>query len=463
MTTHEHDLVVIGAGPGGYVAAIRAAQLGLKVGCVEREAALGGTCLRVGCIPSKALLESSELYHQARTGLSAHGIRAAEVSLDLAALMRRKEQVVAALTKGVEALFKKNQVTRYMGQASLVGEGRVEVSSGEEQRVLKAKWIVVATGSRPAPLSGVELSGDRIATSTEALSFPEVPKHLVVIGGGYIGLELGCVWKRLGAQVTVLEYLDRVLPGMDAGLAAEARRLLQKQGLEFRLGTKVTGARWDGEKCVVQVEGAAALVSDRVLVAVGRVPNTAGLGLEKVGIQPDAKGFIPVNERFETSVPGIFAIGDVIGGPLLAHKAEEDAVACMERLVLGHGHVDYSTVAGVVYTNPEIASVGQTEEQLQAAGTPYKKGVFPFRANGRARSLGQVEAWVKILAHAKTDRIVGAHILGPHAGELINEVAVAMAFGASSEDLARTCHVHPTLGEAVREAALAVDNRAIHA
>lgn len=462
MDTHEHDLIVIGAGPGGYVAAIRAAQLGLNVGCVEKETELGGTCLRIGCIPSKALLESSELFHQAKEGFAAHGIKA-DVQLDLPALMRRKNQVVGALTKGVEALFKKNKVTRYLGSARFSAPGRIEVKNAKEEHSLKAKWIIIATGSRPANLKGVELHSDRIGTSTEALSFPEVPKHLIVIGGGYIGLELGCVWRRLGANVTVLEYLDRILFGMDAGLAAEAKKLLQKQGLEFRLGTRVTGARVAGDKCVVEVEGNPPLESDRVLLAVGRVPHTQDLGLETVGVQANAKGFITVSEKFATSAEGIFAIGDVIGGAMLAHKAEEEGIACVENLASGYGHVDYNAIAGVVYTNPEIASVGKTEEQLAESGVQYRKGVFPFRANGRARSIGQVESWVKILADAKTDRIIGAHILGPHAGELINELVTAIAFGASSEDLARTCHAHPTLGEAVREAALAVDNRAIHA
>jgi dihydrolipoamide dehydrogenase len=461
MAAKEHDLVVIGAGPGGYVAAIRAAQLGLNVACVEKEPSLGGTCLRIGCIPSKALLESSERFLEAREKLREHGIRTGEVSLDLPAALRRKDQIVTTLTRGVESLFKKNKITRYTGTARLDGPGAVKLD-GANPAELKAKSILLATGSKPAPLEGVNLDGDRIGTSTEALSYPEVPKHLVVIGAGYIGLELGSVWKRFGAKVTVLEYLDRILFGMDAEIAAEAKKIFEKQGLEFRLGSKVTGARVQDGQCVVECDGAAPITCDRVLLAVGRVPNTDDLGLESVGIELHRKGYIPVNEHFQTSAEGIYAIGDVIAGPMLAHKAEEEGAACVERIVTGHGHVDYDTIAGVVYTQPEIASVGKTEEQLKELGAEYRKGVFPFRANGRARTLGQVDGFIKILADARTDRILGVHILGPHAGDLINEAAVAIAFAASAEDLARTCHVHPTLGEALREAALAVAGRAIH-
>ncbi len=462
MPAIQHDLIIIGAGPGGYVAAIRAAQLGLNVACVEQAAALGGTCLRVGCIPSKAMLESSLRYFETREKLAVHGIRASDVALDLPTMLRRKDQVVTTLTKGVEALFKKNKITRYTGVGRLEGRGHVVVTGSQETVELDAKSILLATGSRPASLPGVELKGDRIGTSTEALAFPEVPKHLVVIGGGYIGLELGSVWRRLGAKVTVLEYLDRILYGMDAEIAAEAKKIFEKQGLEFRLGCKVTAARIEGEQCRVEIEGQPAVECDRVLVAVGRKPNTEHLGLESVGIELHQKGFIPVDEHFRTSVPGIYAIGDVIPGPMLAHKAEEEGVACVEHLVTGAGHVNYDTIAGVVYTEPEIASVGKTEEQLKEMGTAYTKSVFPFRANGRARTLGEVEGMIKVLADASTDRLLGVHILGPHAGDLINEAAVALSFGASSEDLARTCHVHPTLGEALREAALGVAKRAIH-
>ncbi len=462
MTTKEHDLVVIGAGPGGYVAAIRAAQLGMNVACVEKEAALGGTCLRIGCIPSKAMLESSERFWEAKQELGKHGVKTGEVTLDLSTMLRRKEQVVTTLTRGVDSLFKKNKITRYSGHAKLDGPCVVNIEGADGAIELKAKSIIIATGSRPATLTGIQLDGERIATSTEALSYTEVPRHLVVIGAGYIGLELGSVWRRLGAKVTVLEYLDRILFGMDAEIAAEAKKLLEKQGLEFRLGGKVTGARAANGGCSVECEGSDPITCDRVLVAVGRVPQTDHLGLESVGIELHKKGTIPVNDHFATSAEGIYAIGDVIAGPMLAHKAEEEGIACVEHLATGYGHVNYDAIPAVVYTQPEIGAVGKTEEQLKELGTEYRKGTFPFRANGRARTLGQVEGMVKMLADAKTDRILGVHILGPHAGDLINEAAVAISFSASSEDLARTSHMHPTLGEALREAALAVANRAIH-
>lgn len=462
MSSVEHDLLVIGAGPGGYVAAIRAAQLGLKVACVEEAPALGGTCLRVGCIPSKALLESSERFVETRERLGAHGIQVAGVTLDLPATLRRKDQVVTTLTRGVEALLKKNHIVRYQGHGKLDGAHRVKVDTGTEVLELKAKHILVATGSRSATLPGVELDGDRIGTSTEALNYPAVPEHLVVIGAGYIGLELGSVWRRFGAKVTVLEFLDRILFGMDAEIANEAKKILEKQGLEFRLGCRVTGARVSEGRCVVESQGNEPVVCDRVLVAVGRIPNTENLGLETVGIELHKKGSIPVDQRFATTAEGVYAIGDVIAGPMLAHKAEEEGAACVEQIVTGRGHVNYDSIAGVVYTQPEIAFVGRTEEQLKEQGRNYRKGVFPFRGNGRARTLGQVEGLVKVLADASTDRILGVHILGPHAGDLINEAAAAINFGASSEDLACTCHVHPTLGEALREAALAVRGRAIH-
>ena len=462
MAKQEHDLVVIGAGPGGYVAAIRAAQLGLNVACVEQEAALGGTCLRVGCIPSKALLESSQRFWAAREDLAAHGIRAAELALDLAAMLRRKEQVVATLTRGVEALFKKNKITRYLGRGRIEGVGRLSVAGPGGAIELKAKTILIATGSKPALLPGVELDGERIGTSTEALAYSEIPKHLVIIGAGYIGLELGSVWRRLGAKVTVLEFLDRILLGLDAEIALEAKKLFERQGLEFQLGCKVGGARVVEGQCVVEIQGGEPLRCDRVLMAVGRVPNTDGLGLESAGLELHPKGFISVNQHFATSAPGVYAIGDVIGGPMLAHKAEEEGLTCVERLVTGYGQVNYDAIAAVVYTEPEIAGVGKTEEQLKETGAQYRKGVFPFRASGRARTLGQVDGLIKLLADAVTDRVLGVHILGPHAGELINQAAMAIAFGASSEDLARTCQVHPTLGEALREAALAAAGRALH-
>jgi dihydrolipoamide dehydrogenase len=458
----DFDLIIIGAGPGGYVAAIRAAQLGLKVACVDKEPLLGGTCLRVGCIPSKALLESSELFHEAKTSYASHGIKLPSVELDLTAMLKRKTQVVLNLTKGVEGLLKKNKITRLHSHAKLVAPGRVEIDGKDGKTTVQAKHIIIATGSKPATLPGIELDRDRVVTSTEALSFSEVPQHLVVIGAGFIGLELGSVWLRLGAKVTVLEYLDRILPGMDNEIAAEAQKIFEKQGFQFRLGKKVTGARKNESGAIVETAGDEPIQCDRVLVSVGRIPNTEGLGLETVGVETDKKGRIVVDNRFATSVPGIYAIGDAIAGPMLAHKAEEDGVACVEQIVNGHGHVDYNLIPGVCYTHPEIGSVGLTEEQLKEQGIPYRKGSFPFRANGRAQSLGQVDGRVKILAHEKTDRILGVHIIGPRAGELIAEAVAAMTFGASSEDLARTCHAHPTLPEVVREAALAVDGRAIH-
>ncbi|HEY8369315.1 MAG TPA: dihydrolipoyl dehydrogenase [Thermodesulfobacteriota bacterium] len=463
MARAKHDLVVIGSGPGGYVAAIRGAQLGLNVACVEKEAALGGTCLRVGCIPSKAMLESSELVHEAKNGFSAHGIRVSKVEVDLAAMLKRKDEVVRVNTNGVEGLFKKNKVTRYLGHGRLAGPGRVVVTGQDGEIDLEATHILIATGSKVAPLKGVTIDGDRIGTSTEALAYPEVPKRLVVIGAGAIGLELGSVWARLGSKVTILEYADRILLGMDAEIAAEAQRVLARQGLEFRLGARVTGAKVNGKTAVVEAEGMEPITADRVLVAVGRIPNTDGLGLESVEIKTDEKGRIPVNEHFETTARGIYAIGDVIRGPMLAHKASEEGIACVERIVTGYGHVNYDAIPNVVYTNPEVASVGKTEEELKAAGIPYRKGVFFFRGNGRARALGQIDGRVKMLAHAETDRILGVHIVGPRAGDLIAEASVAIEFGASAEDLGRATHAHPTLAEVLKEAALAVDGRAIHA
>ncbi len=463
MSNNTFDLIVIGAGPGGYVAAIKAAQLGLSVACVEKEPALGGTCLRVGCIPSKALLESSARFAATRDELKAHGVKVSGVELDLATLLRRKDQVVTTLTKGIDSLFKKNKVTRFAGLGSFTGPGKVAVKQKDVTVELTAKNVLIATGSKSAPLAGVVLDGDRVGTSTEALAYPEVPGHLVVIGAGVIGLELGSVWSRLGAKVTVLEYLDRILPGMDVELAGEARKTFEKQGIEFRLGSKVTGARAEGKGAIVDVVGSEPLRCDRVLLAVGRIPNTEGLGLETVGIAPDAKGRIEVNDHFATSAPGVYAIGDVIKGPMLAHKAEEEGIACVEHLATGYGHVDYNSIPSVVYTHPEIASVGRTEEELKAAGIAYKKGSFPFLASGRARAIGETEGRVKLLADATTDRILGVHIIGAHAGDLIAEAAVAMAFHASAEDVARASHAHPTLAEALKEAAMmATGGVAIH-
>jgi dihydrolipoamide dehydrogenase len=444
------------------VAAIRAAQLGLDVACVEQEKALGGTCLRIGCIPSKALLESSELYHEAAGGLSEHGLVLKEVGLDLNKMLARKDRIVKGLTTGVGSLFKKHKITRYEGRARLTGRGVVTVEGANGGEQLEAKYIIIATGSKSASLPGVETDGDRIGTSTEALSYDEVPKHLVVIGAGYIGLEMSSVWKRLGAKVTVLEYLDRILPGMDSDLAAEAQKLFEKQGLEFRLGAKVTGAKVKKGVCIVECEGAEPIECDRVLVSVGRKPNTDELGLESVGIELDNKGRIPVGDDFATSAKGVYAIGDVIRGPMLAHKAEDEGVACVEGIVTGHGHVNYDAIPAVVYTQPEIASVGKTEDELKNSGVEYRKGEFPFRANSRARALGQLDGKVKILADAKTDRVLGVHILGPRAGDMIAEAAVAIEFGASSEDIARSSHAHPTLAEAMKEAALAVDGRTLN-
>jgi dihydrolipoamide dehydrogenase len=462
MKPREHDLIIIGGGPGGYVAALRAAQLGLDVGCVEKEAALGGTCLRIGCIPSKALLESTELFYEAKEKLGEHGIRLPQVELDLAVMMRRKERSVGNLTKGLDALFKRKGVTRYFGHGRIDAADRVVFTNEEGETELKARNILIATGSKPAGLPGVEMDGERIGTSTEALSYSEVPVHLVVIGAGAVGLELGSVWRRLGARVTVLEYLDRILPEMDRDLAAEALKTFRKQGLEFRLKSRVQAARVEDGHCVIECEGSEPLFCDRVLVAVGRVPNTEGLGIEGIGIKTDPRDRIQVDDRFRTTVAGNYAIGDVIRGPMLAHKAQEEGIACVEHLATGYGHVNYDAIPNVVYTQPEIAGVGKTEQELKEARIDFRTGIFPFRANGRAHTLGQTEGMIKVLAHAETDRILGVHVFGPQAGETIAEAATGIAFGASSEDLARSCHAHPTLSEALREAALAVAGRAIH-
>jgi dihydrolipoamide dehydrogenase len=459
----QHDLVIIGAGPGGYVAAIRAAQFGLNVACVEKEQQLGGTCLRVGCIPSKALLESSEKYAEAKHTLSEHGVRVAGVELDLPAMMARKDRVVKTLTGGVDSLFKKNKVTRYLGTAKLNGPGRVDVtlaSGGAEQ--LQAKNIIIATGSRSSELKGVVLDGKNVTTSTEALAYDSVPKHLIVIGGGYIGVELGCVWARLGSKVTVLEYLDRILAGADSDIAAEALKILTKQGIEFKLNTRVTSARATATGCIVERDGAEPITCDKVLVAVGRKANSDNLGLETVGVELDKLGRIVVDKHLKTTAANIYAIGDVVPGFLLAHKAEDEGIAVAEFIATGHGHVNYDAIPAVVYTEPEIASVGRTEDTLKQQGVAYKKGVFQFRANGRARAMNHVEGFVKILADATTDRVLGVHIIGARAGDLIAECAAAIEFGASAEDIARTSHAHPTLAEAVKEAALAVDGRVIH-
>ena len=457
----DYELVVIGGGPGGYVAAIRAAQLGMKVACVDDNASAGGTCLRIGCIPSKALLESSERFISATAHGEEHGI-IGTVGLDLGRMMKRKDKVVKTLTGGVNSLLKKNGVAHLKGRGSLLAANRVRVATADENTEITADRVLVATGSVPASLPGLELDGDRIGSSTEALAYDEVPKHLVVIGAGYIGLELGSVWNRLGSKVTVLEYLDRILPGMDGEIAAAAHQVFSRQGLEFRLGAKVTGVRTEGDSCRVEVDDQEPLECDRVLVAVGRQPASDGLGLADLGVKIDDRGFIEVDAHYKTSVDGVFAIGDVIGGAMLAHKAEEEGIACVEQLAGIPGHVNYDAIPGVVYTDPEIASVGKTEEELVAEGVEFRKGSFPFRGNGRARAVGSVEGHAKILAHAETDRLLGVHIIGPHAGDLIAEAVAAIEFGASAEDLARTSHAHPTLAEVLKEAALAVDERAIH-
>jgi len=457
------DLIVIGAGPGGYVCALRAAQLGMKVACVEKRATLGGTCLNIGCIPSKALLQSSENFAAAGHDFAAHGIGIGGLSLDLGRMMKRKDEVVSANVKGVEFLFRKNKVTWLKGAARIAGAGKVAVDGTEYE----ARRIVIATGSESMALPGIEVDEQRIVTSMGALALPEVPKRLAVIGGGYIGLELGSVWRRLGAEVTVIEFMERIVPAMDAEIGKAFERILAKQGFKFRLNTKVNSARVSNEGVVLTLEPARGgeteqIGADVVLLAVGRRPNTDGLGLEAAGVALDERGRVRTDGHFATNVPGIYAIGDVIAGPMLAHKAEEEGVALAERLAGQAGHVNYGVIPGVVYTWPEVAAVGQTEEELKAAGVAYRVGKFPFTANGRARAMGDTDGFVKILADAETDRILGAHILGPDAGTMIAEIAVAMEFGASAEDVARTCHAHPTLNEAVKEAALAVEGRALH-
>ncbi len=458
----QYDLLIIGAGPGGYVAAIRAAQLGLNVACVEKEKALGGTCLRIGCIPSKALLDSSELYEKATGSMNDRGVVCKSVSLDLSKMLGHKDRVVAGLTMGVQSLFKKNKVTRLTGTARFTSPTTVVIENDGKSEEVTAKNFMIATGSVPSFLPGIEPDGEMVVTSTEALAFSEVPKKLVVIGAGYIGLEMSTVWRRLGSEVTVLEYLDRILPGMDSEIAAEAKKMFEKQGLVFNLGCKVTGVKKAGKQVEVQIEGKEGIKADKVLMSVGRRPATDNLGLEAAGVSVGPRGFVTVNDHYQSSAAHIYAIGDVIGGAMLAHKAEEEGIACVEHIVTGYGHVNYNAIPAVVYTHPEIATVGKTEDQLKEAGIPYKTGYFPFMANGRAKAMGTTEGKIKFLAHAETDRILGVHIIGPHAGDLIAEVVLAIEFSASSEDIARTCHAHPTLAEALKEAALAVEKRAIH-
>lgn len=460
------DLVIIGSGPAGYVGAVRAAQLGLKVAVVEKDKTYGGTCLNVGCIPSKALLDSSEHFEMAKHGKFAeHGIKLSSVELDLSAMMSRKNKVVKDLTGGIAFLFKKNKITAFSGHGRIAGPGKVEVQAlGGAVTTIEAKNIMLASGSVPIALPFLQPDGQKIVTSTEALSLPEVPKHLIVVGGGVIGLELGSVWLRLGAKVTVVEFAEKIGGGMDRQISTQLQKILEKQGFTFVLNAKVTGARVSSDGVNVSMEGrdGAALPSlsgDVVLVAVGRKPYTENLGLESVGILKDQGGRIIVDKHYRTSSPGIYAVGDVITGPMLAHKAEEEGVAVAEIIAGKPGHVNYETVPGVVYTWPEVAWVGLTEEQCQAQGLAVKVGTFPFLANGRAKAMGSTDGMVKIIADQKTDRVVGAHIIGPRASDIISEIVVAMEFGASSEDLARSFHAHPTLPEAIREAALAVDKR----
>lgn len=460
--SESYDLIVIGAGPGGYVGAIRGAQLGLKVAVVEREPKLGGTCLRVGCIPSKALLETTELLEQTQHSFAERGLIAGDVKVDLPRMMAHKDGVISQLDGGIQGLLKKNKIDRHFGHGRLLGNGKVEVSGESGTVELSTKNILIATGSVSSSFPGMEPDGDRIGTSTEALSWPEIPAHLVVIGAGVIGLELGTVWRRLGSKVTVLEYLPRILPGTDSQIAREAQKILTNQGMEFRLGTKVQQVTSDGNSCRVEIEGSDPVECDRVLIAVGRRPCTDKLGLDQAGVETDPRGFIRVSSSYQTTAAGVYAIGDVIGGAMLAHKAEEEGIACVEEIATGNGHIDYNTIPGVIYVAPEIASVGETEDALKERGHKYKVGRFSFAANGRARAAGHMEGFVKVIADADTDRVLGVHIIGSHAGELIAEAAVAMSFGASSEDIARCCHAHPTLAEAVKEAAMAVDKRAIH-
>jgi dihydrolipoamide dehydrogenase len=458
-----YDLIVIGSGPGGYVCAIRAAQLGLRVACVEKRETLGGTCLNIGCIPSKALLQSSENFSEARHGFAAHGIMIDSVKLDLDRMHARKREVVQANTKGVEFLFRKNKVTWLKGEGRILGAGRVSVAGTD----YATKAIVIATGSESTPLPGVPVDETRIVTSTGALELSAVPKHLVVIGAGVIGLELGSVWRRLGAEVTVIEFLDRIVPTLDSDVARDFQRILEKQGLKFRLGAKVTKAEPGESGVTLTVEpargGPAETVSaDIVLLAIGRRVHVDGLGLEEAGINRDERGRVCTDEHYATNVAGIYAIGDVRIGPMLAHKAEDEGVAIAEILAGQAGHVNYDAIPSVIYTWPEVATVGRSEDELKAEGIAYSVGKFPFTANGRARAIGNTDGYVKLLADKTTDRLLGAHILGPDAGTLIAELVTAMEFGASAEDVARTCHAHPTLSEAVREAALAVEGHALH-
>jgi len=459
----SYDVIVIGAGPGGYVCAIRCAQLGLKTACVEKWDTLGGTCLNVGCIPSKALLSASEKFEEAGHHLKDIGVNVSDVSLDLNTMMKHKDDVVEANTKGIEFLFKKNKIDRLLGVGEIVAPGKVKVGAD----TYEAKHIVIATGSDVVSLPNIEIDEETIVSSTGALALDIVPTSMAVIGGGVIGLELGTVWRRLGAEVTVIEFMDNILPGMDGEVRKESAKLFKKQGIEIKTSTKVTGASKHDAGVDLTLEPAAGgdaekLTVDVVLVAVGRKPYTEGLGLENIGVELDERGRVKTDAHFKTNVDGIYAIGDVIAGPMLAHKAEDEGVILAEMLAGQGGHINYDLIPGVVYTWPEVANVGKTEEQLKEAGVAYNAGKFPFMANGRARAMNAMDGFVKILACAKTDRVLGAHIIGPNAGDLIQEVVSVMEFEGTAEDIARTCHAHPTLTEVVKEAALAVHKRPLH-
>ena len=461
------DLIVIGGGPGGYVCAIRAAQLGLKTACVESRGTLGGTCLNVGCIPSKSLLNLSENFHKAKKDFNKQGIEIEGIKLNIEKMMSNKNKSVQVLTKGVEFLFKKNKVTYIKGKGVLFSKNDIVVYENNKRTNYKAKNIVIATGSAVVSLPGIEIDEKNIISSTGALSLNEVPKKLAVIGGGYIGLEMGSVWSRLGSEVTVIEYLDHITPGMDREISDEFKKILTKQGIKFRMGSKVNSVKTNGTGILinftdVKTSKAESLEFDKVLVSVGRKPYTEGLNLTKVGIKKDSKGRIEVNSKLQTSIKNIYAIGDVIKGPMLAHKAEEEGIAVAEILAGQAGHVNYDVIPGVIYTSPEVATVGKTEEQLKEEKKSYKVGKFPFLANSRAKVNNETDGFVKILADSETDKVLGVHIIGPHCGDMIAEMALAMEFGASSEDIARTCHAHPTHTEAIKEAALAVDKRPIH-
>jgi len=466
MENKKIDLIVIGAGPGGYVAAIRAAQLGMSVLCVDKRKTLGGTCLNVGCIPSKALLYSSHKYEEAEHHLENHGVKVGKVSLDLDKMMERKDKVVDQLTKGIEYLFQRNKLTHLVGDAHLLSPEMVLIKTEKGEERWQAKYILIATGSESLTLPGVSIDEKKVVSSTGALALKKVPEHMIVVGGGYIGLEMGSVWRRLGSKVTVVEFMDRIVPQMDYELGAALQKSLVKQGMDFKLSTKVKEIKEKKDKVSVEIESTSGtketLEADVVLVATGRKPYTQGLGLEKIGVALNEKGFIMVNERYKTSASGIYAIGDCIPGPMLAHKAEEEGIAAVENMAGHYGHVNYGVIPAVIYTNPEVASVGKTEEELKTEARAYKVGKFPFLANSRAKAVGETDGFVKILADPATDLVLGVHIIGSDAGTLIAEAALAMEFSASSEDIARTCHAHPTLNEAVKEAALAVVGRAIH-